>query len=104
MATAAERSLIEKDIAHLVHPLHNPTAHETAKVWVGGKGSFIVDTEGNEYIDCLSGLWNNTAGNGRPELADAAAAQMRQMGFVSGYAGSSNPRAIELSEHLAHLT
>ena len=104
MATTAERSLIEKDIAHLVHPLHNPTAHETAKVWVGGKGAFIVDTEGNEYIDCLSGLWNNTAGNGRPELADAAAAQMRQMGFVSGYAGSSNPRAIELSERLAHLT
>jgi adenosylmethionine-8-amino-7-oxononanoate aminotransferase len=29
---------------------------------------------------------------------------MRQMGFVSGYAGSSNPRAIELSERLAHLT
>jgi len=49
-------------------------------------------------------LWCNTAGNGRPELADAAAAQMRQMGFVSGYAGSSNPRAIELSERLAHLT
>ena len=104
MTTAAERSLIDRDTAHLVHPLHNPAAHESAKVCVGGKGAYIVDSEGNEYIDCLSGLWNNTAGNGRPELADAAAAQMRQMGFVSGYAGSSNPRAIELSERLAHLT
>ena len=104
MTTAAERSLIDRDIAHLVHPLHNQAAHESAKIWVGGKGAYIVDSEGNEYIDCLSGLWNNTAGNGRPELADAAAAQMRQMAFVSGYAGSSNPRAIELSERLAHLT
>mgnify|MGYP001235673465 FL=1 len=104
MTTAAERSLIDRDIAHLVHPLHNQAAHESAKIWVGGKGAYIEDSEGNEYIDCLSGLWNNTAGNGRPELADAAAAQMRQMGFVSGYAGSSNPRAIELSERLAHLT
>ena len=104
MTTAAERSLIDRDIAHLVHPLHNQAAHESAIVWVGGKGAYITDAEGNEYIDCLSGLWNNTAGNGRPELADAAAAQMRQMGFVSGYAGSSNPRAIELSERLAHLT
>tara|TARA_B110000263_G_scaffold97088_1_gene84830 strand:+ start:4805 stop:6127 length:1323 start_codon:yes stop_codon:yes gene_type:complete len=96
--------LIDRDIAHLVHPLHNQAAHESAKIWVGGKGAYIEDSEGNEYIDCLSGLWNNTAGNGRPELADAAAAQMRQMAFVSGYAGSSNPRAIELSERLAHLT
>ena len=104
MTTAAERSLIDRDIAHLVHPLHNQAAHESAKIWVGGKGAYIEDSEGNEYIDCLSGLWNNTAGNGRPELADAAAAQMRQMAFVSGYAGSANPRAIELSERLAHLT
>jgi len=104
VTTAAERSLIDRDTAHLVHPLHNPAAHASAKVWVGGKGAYIEDSEGNEYIDCLSGLWNNTAGNGRPELADAAAAQMRQMGFVSGYAGSTNPRAIELSERLAHLT
>jgi adenosylmethionine-8-amino-7-oxononanoate aminotransferase len=104
VTTAAERILIDRDIAHLVHPLHNQAAHESAKIWVGGKGAYIEDSEGNEYIDCLSGLWNNTAGNGRPELADAAAAQMRQMAFVSGYAGSSNPRAIELSERLAHLT
>jgi len=104
VTSAAERSLIDRDIAHLVHPLHNQAAHESAKIWVGGKGAYIEDSEGNEYIDCLSGLWNNTAGNGRPELADAAAAQMRQMAFVSGYAGSSNPRAIELSERLAHLT
>ena len=104
MTTAAERSLIDRDIAHLVHPLHNQAAHESAKIWVGGKGAYIEDSEGNEYIDCLSGLWNNTAGNGRPELADAAAAQMRQMAFVSGYAGSSTPRAIQLSARLAHLT
>ena len=67
MTTAAERSLIDRDIAHLVHPLHNQAAHESAKVWVGGKGAYIIDSEGNEYIDCLSGLWNNTAGNGRPD-------------------------------------
>ena len=51
MTTAAERSLIDRDIAHLVHPLHNQAAHESAKVWVGGKGAYITDSEGNEYID-----------------------------------------------------
>ena len=42
VTTAAERSLIDRDIAHLVHPLHNQAAHESAKVWVGGKGAYIT--------------------------------------------------------------
>ena len=29
---------------------------------------------------------------------------MREMGFASGYTGSTNPRAIELAERLADVT
>ena len=104
VTNAAESKFISRDVAHLIHPLHSPSAHASAKVWVSGEGAYIEDADGNRFIDCLSGLWNNTAGNGRTELADAASQQMRQMGFVSGYAGSSNPRAIELSERLAQIT
>ena len=43
------------------------------------------------------------AGHGRTELAEAARDQMIALGFVSGYAGSSNPRAIELGERLAAI-
>ncbi|MDP7618471.1 MAG: aminotransferase class III-fold pyridoxal phosphate-dependent enzyme, partial [Arenicellales bacterium] len=104
MTTVEQAVLVSRDAAHLVHPLHNPSAHSGARVWVGGEGAYLVDADGNRFIDCLSGLWNNTAGNGRTELADAAAQQMRQMGFASGYIGSSNPRAIELAERLAAIT
>jgi len=104
MTTVEQAVLVSRDAAHLVHPLHNPSAHSGARVWVGGEGAYLVDADGNRFIDCLSGLWNNTAGNGRTELADAAARQMRQMGFASGYIGSSNPRAIELAERLAAIT
>lgn len=99
-----QQAMVSRDAAHLVHPLHNPAAHASARVWVGGEGAYLIDADGNRFIDCLSGLWCNTAGNGRTELADAAAGQMRQMGFASGYAGSTNPRAIELAERLASLT
>ena len=47
---------------------------------------------------------NVAAGHGRQELADAAANQMQQLAYCSGYAGSSNQPAIELAERLAALT
>lgn len=97
-------ALIERDIEHLIHPLHNRKLHGGAQVWVRGEGHMLVNANGEKYIDGLSGLWNNTAGNGRKELAEAAHKQMMQMGFASGYAGSSNPNAIELAERLAAIT
>ena len=104
MDNNTETSLLHRDAAHLIHPLHSPKGHVGGKVWVGGKGAFLIDANGDRFIDGLSGLWNNTAGNGRPELADAAHKQMTDLAYSSGYTGSSNPRAIELAERLAAIT
>ena len=104
MDNNAEAALLDRDTSHLIHPLHNPAAHAGGKVWVGGEGAYLVDANGDRYIDCLSGLWNNTAGNGRRELVEAGAKQLGEMAYASGYAGSSNPRAIELAERLAGIT
>lgn len=104
MDNNTETSLLHRDAAHLIHPLHSPKGHVGGKVWVGGKGAFLIDANGDRFIDGLSGLWNNTAGNGRPELADAAYKQMTDLAYSSGYTGSSNPRAIELAERLAAIT
>ena len=95
--------LLKTDLDHLIHPLHSDKAHSNAKIWAGGKGATLIDANGDQYLDGLSGLWNNTAGNGRVELIEAATKQMHEMAFASGYAGSSNPRAIELAERLAKL-
>ncbi|MCZ6795122.1 MAG: aspartate aminotransferase family protein [Planctomycetota bacterium] len=96
--------LLSRDRAHLIHPLHDPRIHETGHVWVAGHGAVLTDADGEEYIDGLAGLWNVVAGHGRKELAEAAAEQMRVLGYCSGYTGSSNPHAIELAERLAGLT
>ena len=104
MDNNAEAALLDRDTSHLIHPLHNPAAHAGGKVWVGGEGAYLIDANGERYIDCLSGLWNNSAGNGRKELVEAGAKQLEEMAYASGYAGSSNPRAIELAERLAAVT
>ena len=95
---------IERDLDHLIHPLHSRATHKDGRVWVSGKGAVMVDADGREYLDGLSGLWNVALGHGREELAQAAKDQMAELGYCSGYAGSSNLRAIELAEKLSKLT
>jgi len=104
MSNNAEAALLERDSAHLIHPLHSHTIHAKGKVWIGGEGAYLVDANGDKFIDGLSGLWNNTAGNGRRELIEAGKTQLETMAFASGYAGSSNPQAIALGENLARIT
>ncbi len=104
MQNDSQTVMLDRDAAHLIHPLHSAPVHAKGKVWVSGEGEFLIDANGDRYIDGLSGLWNNTAGNGRRELAEAGYKQMLEMGYASGYTGSSNPRAIELAERLAAIT
>ena len=96
--------LLTRDLASLIHPLHDVKAHRSGHMWVRGHGALLVDADGKEYIDGLAGLWNVALGHGRRELAEAARDQLETLGYASGYAGSSNMRAIELAERLARLT
>ena len=102
--TTTKDELHARDRAHLLHPLHSKAMQEKGHVWVSGHGATLVDVDGKEYIDGLSGLWNVTAGHGRSELAQVAAEQMKTLAYCSGYAGSSNPQAIELAERLDAMT
>jgi len=96
--------LIETDREHLIHPLHHPVDLADPVIYVRGCGVKIQDIKGNEYIDGLSGLWNVNVGHGRAELADAAAAQMRELAYYSAYAGSTNIPAIKLADRLIELS
>ena len=101
---AVKPAPIERDLEHLIHPLHSRATHKDGHVWVSGEGAVMVDADGREYLDGLSGLWNVALGHGREELAQAARDQMAELAYCSGYAGSSNLRAIELAEKLSGLT
>src|SRR4051812_47955028 len=97
------QKIIESDQAHLIHPLFHPNDWANPFVWVSGQGAMIRSADGREFIDGLSGLWNVSAGHGRKELAQAAARQMEQLAFVSGYIGNTNVPAVQLAEKIASL-
>jgi adenosylmethionine-8-amino-7-oxononanoate aminotransferase len=103
MSRMASHTLLDADRAHLLHPLHHPSAHAATRVWVSGEGALIRDSAGREYIDGLAGLWNVNVGHGRQELAEAARRQMAKLAFHSAYAGGTNEPAIALAERLSAL-
>jgi adenosylmethionine-8-amino-7-oxononanoate aminotransferase len=80
-ALPSNSSLLEKDQAHMIHPLHHSGGHASGRVWVKGEGSYLIDADGNRFIDGLSCLWNVNAGHGRQELVDAATKQMQDLAY-----------------------
>jgi putrescine---pyruvate transaminase len=99
--TAAE--LVKADQEHLIHPLHHPVDNAEPIIYVRGRGATVTDIGGHDYIDGLSGLWNVNVGHGRTELAEAAAQQMKELAYFSGYVGSSSVPAITLADRLIGL-
>ncbi len=99
--TAAE--LVKSDQDHLIHPLHHPIDNAEPMIYVRGRGATVTDIGGHEYLDGLAGLWNVNVGHGRAELADAAAAQMKELAYFTGYVGSSSIPAITLAGRLIQL-
>lgn len=65
-----------------------------------GEGAYIWDDAGRRYLDGLAGLFTVQVGHGREELAQAAAAQARELAFFPLWS-YAHPRAIELADRLA---
>ena len=106
VATAWDTSeLVTQDKAHLLHPVSNLHAlrEHGPLVLVRGEDVFLWDSDGKRYIDAFAGLWNVNVGHGREELAEAAAAQMREVAFVPTFFGLASPPPIELATRLAEL-
>ncbi|MGH2849357.1 MAG: aspartate aminotransferase family protein [Solirubrobacteraceae bacterium] len=69
---------------------------------VSGEGCYVYDADGRRYLDGLSALYCVNVGHGRPELAEAAAAQLRELDFYTNWS-YAHPRAIELAARVAEL-
>jgi len=98
--------LEELDRTHWLHPqgdLGAAAGTIPQVIFERGSGSTLFDVHGREYLDLMAGLWNVNVGYGRPELAEAAAEQMRGLAYTSAYGGSGTPPAILLAAKLAEL-
>jgi len=98
-------SLASRDIASLVHPYTNLKAHLTdgPTVMTRGKGIYVYDDSGKEYIEGLAGLWCTSLGFSENRLVEAATRQMQALPTYHVFAGKSHEPGIELAERLLAL-
>ncbi|TDT99234.1 adenosylmethionine-8-amino-7-oxononanoate aminotransferase [Azorhizobium sp. AG788] len=96
-------SLVELDRAHLVHPVASYRGHERAGVRVlkSAKGATVTDATGHSMIDGFAGLWCVNAGYGIESIVEAAAKQMRELPYATGYFSLGSESAIRLAAELA---
>jgi len=74
----------------------------TYPVLARADGVHVWDTDGNQYLDAVSGLGVVNIGYGRREVADAMAAQAAKMPFNAGNIFSNEP-SIALANRIADL-
>jgi putrescine aminotransferase len=93
------------DAAHHMHPFthSNALAQKGSRVITSAKGVWLKDSEGNEIIDGMAGLWCVNIGYGRDELADAAARQMRELPYYNTFFQTTHVPALMLAKKLADL-
>lgn len=102
----APNSIAARDIAHVMHPYTNLVRHETAGPLVieSGKGIYVYDDQGREYIEGMAGLWCAGLGFSEPALVDAAIEQMRKLPFYHGFGHKTTPPVVALAEKLKSLS
>ncbi|MGB8417853.1 4-aminobutyrate---pyruvate transaminase [Burkholderia sp. GAS332] len=95
-------SLRDRDVAYQIHPHTNFGAHESAGPMVisSGRGIFVTDESGKEYLEGMSGLWCTNLGFSEPRLAEAAARQFARLPYYQNFANKATEPAIELAENL----
>lgn len=70
-------------------------------VFVRGEGIWVYDDAGRRYLDATAALWYANVGHGRAEIAEAIAAQARELAGYSTFGTFSNRPAEELAEFLS---
>jgi len=83
---------------------HVPSVLGRQLVIERGEGSYIVTADGRRLFDGTAGLWHANVGHGRPELADAAAVQMRNLETYHIFGRFVNDQALALAERLAAMS
>ncbi len=90
------------DRDHFFHPSTHMGMHargETpTRVIGGGQGVYITDVAGRTSLDAFAGLYCVNVGYGRTEIADAIAAQAKELAYYHAYVGHGTEASITLSK------
>ncbi len=93
--------IVKLDQQHNIHPYMNFKGERI--IMAKGKGAYVTDLAGKEYLDGIGGLWCVNIGHGRKELAEAFAEQAETLGYFSTFVIFSNVPSTLLASKLSEL-
>jgi adenosylmethionine---8-amino-7-oxononanoate aminotransferase len=98
------KTLRQYDSDYLWHPFTQMSEWEGADniVITRGEGSYIIDSEGNRYLDGVGAIWTNVHGHCHPELNQAVKEQVDRLEH-STLLGLTNDRAALLAKRLVDI-
>ncbi|EGW38800.1 adenosylmethionine--8-amino-7-oxononanoate transaminase [Desulfosporosinus sp. OT] len=97
-------NLVEKDLRYIWHPCSQMKDYEELKPIIidHGKGVYLYDKAGKEYIDIVSSWWCNLLGHCNPKINNAIKLQLDKLEHVI-FANFSHEPAINLCEKLMEI-
>lgn len=100
------RHIRELDNANHLHPFttHHQLRENGPRVITGAEGVFIRDSEGNEILDGMAGLWCVQVGYGNEELSRAAYDTLKKLSYYNLFFQTTTPYAAELAAQIATKT
>jgi adenosylmethionine-8-amino-7-oxononanoate aminotransferase len=98
--------LWRQDLDHNIHPWTDFSTfkEEGSLVMAESEGAYVIDSQGNRYIDGIGGLWCVNIGYANEEMAQAIAEQVRRITYYSTFGHLTTPPAAKLAAKLAELT
>jgi 4-aminobutyrate--pyruvate transaminase len=89
-------------MSSIIYPVSNLAAVEQLNI-VSGKGVYVYDDAGNQYLEGLSGLWCSALGYGNEELIAAINSQLKTLSYSHLFGGRTHPVVMELADKLAAM-
>ena len=98
------QALIAADHKHVWHPFTQMQewCEQPCMIVAAGEGAYVIDVEGNRYLDGISSLWVNVHGHRRKEIDDAVRNQLDLIAH-STLLGTGSVPSIKLAEKIIRL-
>ncbi|MFT6460239.1 MAG: L-2,4-diaminobutyrate transaminase [Pseudophaeobacter arcticus] len=80
------------------HLAQHARGESPSRVIKTASGVHIEDRDGNRLLDAFAGLYCVNVGYGRPEIAEAIAAQAKELAYYHSYVGHGTEASITLSK------
>ncbi|MFT5452146.1 MAG: putrescine aminotransferase [Enterobacterales bacterium] len=106
MSTNSTVELQNLDKAHHLHPFTNfqKYAKTGGRIISRAEHIYIYDSDGNQILDGMSGLWCCNLGYSQPKIIEAITEQVHKLPYYNNFFNCSNEPSIAMAKTLVDIT